>query len=453
MLIKQQNGAKMKNPLIDMVSKRQLGIHCGIPSFCCANKLVIEAILEQAKRFDDTVLIEATSNQVNQYGGYTNMQPRDFRDFVYQIADKISFSKDKIILGGDHLGPLPWVDLPAEEAMKKAVELVTLTVEAGYTKIHLDTSMRLGDDRTDIPLSDEIIAERGAVLYQACEKAFAKRLNQYPDAIHPVFVIGSEVPIPGGAQEEDNKVAVTKPEDFERTLITYKRKFSELGLNDAWKYIIAIVVQPGVEFGNEEIHHYNRMDALKLCECLKKYPDIVFEGHSTDYQSPAKLKEMVEDGIAIIKVGPALTFSLREALFALCEIENELITDKLERSNFMDVLEQAMVKNPKHWMKYYHGNEEEIALCRRYSFSDRSRYYMALPEVEAAINKLFENLNAVDIPLGMLRQHMPLQYIKVRDGKLACTPKELVKDSIVMMVEDYNYAVKYNYMISGVFVR
>lgn len=442
----------MKNPLLDMVTKRQLGIHCGIPSFCCANKLVIEAILDQAKRFDDTVLIEATSNQVNQYGGYTNMRPKDFRNFVYQIADKIGFSKDKIILGGDHLGPLPWVDCPAEEAMKNAVELVTLSVEAGYTKIHLDTSMRLGDDPTDAPLSDEVIAERGAVLYQACEKAFEERLKKHPDAIHPVFVIGSEVPIPGGAQEEENTVTVTKPEDFERTLITYKKKFAELGLNDAWNYIIAIVVQPGVEFGNDEINHYSRIKSVRLCECLKKYPDIVFEGHSTDYQSPAKLKEMVEDGIAIIKVGPALTFSLREALFSLSMMEKELITNELDRSNFMEVLENAMVKNPKHWIKYYHGDEQQMALCRKYSFSDRSRYYMALPEVEAAINKLFENLNSVEIPLSMLRQYMPMQYIKVRDGKLACKARELAKDSVVVMVEDYNYAVKYNYMISGVFV-
>lgn len=443
----------MQNPIREMVTKRQLGIHCGIPSFCCANKLVIEAILEQAKRFDDVVLIEATSNQVNQYGGYTNMRPKDFRNFVYQIADKLNYSREKIVLGGDHLGPLPWVNLPANEAMEKAIELVTLTVEAGYTKIHLDTSMKLGDDPIDDPLSDEIIAERGAVLYQACERAFQERLKKHPESAHPVFVIGSEVPIPGGSQKERDSVTVTTPEDFEHTLLTYKKKFSELGLNDAWNYIIAVVVQPGVEFGNAEIHHYNRIDSLRLCECLKKYPDIVFEGHSTDYQSPAKLREMVEDGIAIIKVGPALTFALREALFALSMMEKELILNEYDRANFIETLEKVMTTNPAYWEKYYHGDEQQKYLCRRYSFSDRSRYYMALPEVEAAINKLFENLNAVEIPLNMLRQYMPLQYIKVRDGKLACKPRELAKDSVVTMVEDYNYAVKYNYMISGVFVR
>ena len=70
----------MRNPLLEMVEKRKAGIHCGIPSFCCANKLVIEAILDQAKRFDDTVLIEATSNQVNQMRGYTGMNPTEFHD-------------------------------------------------------------------------------------------------------------------------------------------------------------------------------------------------------------------------------------------------------------------------------------------------------------------------------------------------------------------------------------
>lgn len=311
----------------------------------------------------------------------------------------------------------------------------------------------MGDDSLDVPLSDDLIAERGAVLYQACEEAFQERLKKHPDAIHPVFVVGSEVPIPGGAQEKEEMVAVTKPKDFEQTLLAYKRKFAELKLNDAWNYIIAVVVQPGVEFGDAEIHHYNRIKSARLCQCLKKYPDIVFEGHSTDYQAPTKLKEMVEDGIAIIKIGPALTFSLREALFSLSMMEKELILNENDRANFITVLETAMMATPKYWEKYYHGDEHQMTVCRKYSFSDRSRYYMALPEVEAAINKLFDNLNSVEIPLNMLRQYMPLQYIKVRDGKLACKARELAKDSVVMMIEDYNYAVKYNYMISGVFVK
>lgn len=443
----------MENPLQDIVRKRKMGILCGIPSFCCANKLVIEAILNQAERFNDTVLIEATSNQVNQYYGYTGMQPGDFRDFVYGIADKLGFSHKNIILGGDHLGPLPWVDEPEDSAMEKAAELVRLSVEAGYQKIHLDTSMRLGSDPVDQPLETAIIARRGAYLYQVCEKAYQERLKTVPDAVHPVFVIGSEVPIPGGIQTEETKMEVTRPEDFEDTLLTYREEFAKLGLDEAWKYIIAVVVQPGVEFGNEEIVHYNRMASHKLCEALRHYPDIVFEGHSTDYQAPSKLKEMVEDGIAIIKVGPALTFALREALFALSHIEEELIPNPEARANFPQVLETAMMKNPKDWQKHYFGNKKEQYLARRYSFSDRCRYYLAQPEVESAVARLFYNLDQQEIPLGMLHQYMPLQYIKVRDGRIALRAKDLAEDNVVSLVEDYNFAVKYNYVTSSIFVR
>lgn len=442
-----------QNPLLDMVRKRKLGIRCGVPSFCCANKLVIEAILNQAQRFDDTVLIEATSNQVNQYRGYTGMLPQDFSDFVYNIADKIGFPRHNIILGGDHLGPLPWVDEPEATAMPKAAELVRLSVLAGYQKIHLDTSMRLGDDPVDQPLSTATIARRGAYLYQTCEEAYQELLKKNPEAIHPVFVIGSEVPIPGGIQTDEEGMQVTKPEDFEDTLLTYREEFAKLGLSDAWEYIIAVVVQPGVEFGNEEIVHYDRMASHKLCEALRRYPDIVFEGHSTDYQAPAKLKEMVEDGIAIIKVGPALTFALREALFALSHIEAELIDDPSQRANFPAVLEAAMMKNPKQWEKHYAGNDKQLFLQREYSFSDRCRYYLAQPEVDSAIAKLFYNLDQLDIPMGMLHQYMPLQYIKVRDGRLSMNAKALAEDSVVTLVEDYNFAVKYNYVTSSVFVR
>lgn len=442
-----------QNILKEMVIKRQNGIHTGMPSFCCANKIVIEAILDQAQRFGDITLIEATSNQVNQNGGYMDMNPKDFTDYVYKIADKLGISREKIYLGGDHMGPLPWADLPAAEAMENAKVLVAQCVKAGYKKIHLDTSMRLGDDSLEERLSDEVIAERGAILYQACEEAYQEMLEENPDEMHPVFVIGSEVPIPGGINEEEaDGLELTKVKDFERTLMAYKKKFKEHKLQDAWEHIIAIVVQPGVEFGDETIHHYNRADAQKLCNALKKYPDIVFEGHSTDYQAPSALKQMVEDGIAIIKVGPALTFALREAMFALSMIEDELIENEKKRSNFRQVLEEEMTKDPKHWKNYYTGKKKEKEIKRKYSFSDRSRYYMSRPAVEDARRKLFENIDNLDIPMSMLKQYMPLQYIKVRDGQLPMKAKELVKDNVIKLVDDYNYAVKYNYMISGIFV-
>lgn len=439
------------NPLYSLVKKRQHGIFCGIPSFCSANKLVIEAVLEQSKRFDDKVVIEATSNQVNQFGGYFHMTPYEFRDYVYMIADKINFDKSNIILGGDHLGPQPWQNLPENIAMEYSKELVREAVLAGYLKIHLDTSMRVGDDDVNKPLDDNTVARRGAELMIVAEEAYQQLIKTIPTAIHPVFVIGSEVPVPGGAQKE-GEIQVTKPSAFESTILAYKEQFKLHGISDLWQYIIAVVVQPGVEFGESEIHRYNRLDAHALCQKLKEYPDIVFEGHSTDYQSPEALKQMVEDGIAIIKVGPALTFAVRQALFALCHIEKELICDEDKKSHFIEILETEMLADPKDWINYYKGSDEAKALSRKYSYSDRSRYYICNESVEKARRKLFENLRKIDIPMGMLMQYMPFQYIKVRDGKLSKDPRELVKDCVVTIVEDYNFAVKRNYMIGSVFI-
>lgn len=427
------------NPMSSIVALRKEGVPAGIPSYCTANAIVIEGVLQQAARFDEPVLIEGTSNQVNQFGGYTGMKPADYRDFVYGIADRIGFDRSKIILGGDHLGPQPFQNLPEAVAMEYSKEMVRQYVAAGYTKIHLDTSMRVADDDTTTRLSDRTIASRGAALMKVAEEAFQELLKKDPEAMHPVFIIGSEVPIPGGAQVKE-EMAVTRPEDFAGTMEAYREVFEENGISDLMKYVIAVVVQPGVEFGDAEVHMYNRSDAAALCSRLKDFPEVVFEGHSTDYQSPAALRQMVEDGVGILKVGPALTFAAREALFALSHIEDELIDDPAARSNYIDVVEKVMVENPKNWAKYYKGTDKEVALKRAYSYSDRSRYYMGDERIEAAMAKLFSNLEGADIPMGMLHQYMPFQYIEVRDGRLSLNPRELVKDAVRVICEDYNHA-------------
>lgn len=435
-----------------MIAKRKEGIICGVPSYCTANELVIESVLKQAKRFDDSILIEATANQVNQFGGYTGMKPADYREFVYEIADRIGFPRENVVLGGDHLGPLTWVDEDEASAMDKAEELVRLFVAAGYKKIHLDTSMRLASDPTDEMLSDETIAARGARLYAACEEEYQKLLEKNPEEKRPVYIIGSEVPIPGGAQEEEDSISVTKPAAVEKTLAAYKEQFEKVGMGDAFENIIGIVVQPGVEFGDDTVFHYNRVNAAELTAAMKKYDGVVMEGHSTDYQSPAGLKEMVEDGIAILKVGPALTFALRDGIFALSAIEKVMLPEE-KQVKFEDVLEKVMMENPGNWQKHYHGNDKELYIKRKYSFSDRCRYYFALPEIQEAIAKLIENIDSVDIPLGLLHQYMPLQYVKVRDGKLAKEGRALLLDSVNEITETYNYATKYNYVIPEIFNR
>ncbi len=159
--------------------------------------------MRQAIADDTYLLLEATCNQVNQAGGYTGMTPAMFRDYAHAIAAQRDFEVSRLILGGDHLGPNPWQTLDAATAMQNALEMVRLYAEAGFTKIHLDASMRCGDDPA--MLADEVMAERAAALCKAAEDARA-RLGLGP----VVYVIGTEVPVPGGATHSLDGLEVTR---------------------------------------------------------------------------------------------------------------------------------------------------------------------------------------------------------------------------------------------------
>lgn len=431
-----------KHPISEIVGKQNMGIPEGIYSACTASDYVIEAVLERTLKIGTCALIESTANQVNQYGGYTGMRPVDYRDFVLGIAEKINFPKDKIILGGDHLGPLVWSEEKADEALEKARVLVRDYVMSGFTKIHIDTSMKLGDDDKNSLLNTSVIADRGAYICSKAENAYGELLKVDPDALAPVYVIGSEVPIPGGQQEAEG-VQVTKADDFKETVDEFKKAFKRHGIEHAWERVVAVVVQPGVEFGDEMIHEYDREAAAVLTAALRNYPGIVFEGHSTDYQTAERLKQMVEDGVAILKVGPALTFAERQALFALNHIENELFkyNPEIEPSHFIDALDMAMIKNPVYWKKHYSGSENKIKYSRKYSYSDRCRYYLPSPEVKEAIKQLINNLKTVQIPLTLINQFMPIQYNKIRYGQLNSDPESLLKDVIINCIDDYIYAI------------
>lgn len=264
---------------------------------------MIRAALRRAKANDTVVLVEATANQVNQNGGYTGMTPADFHRFLDRLAAEEGMPPERVLCGGDHLGPLTWQSLPETEAMVNAEELIRAYVLAGFAKIHIDTSMRVADDDPNERLPDTIIARRGAQLCRTAEDAFAEYAQEHPRAPAPVYVIGSEVPIPGGAQENEDSVTVTTPADCEATLLEFQRTFAAQGLEDAWERVVAMVVQPGVEFADESVIRYDRAAARELTAWLKDYPNLLFEGHSTDYQPRERLREMVEDGIAILKVG------------------------------------------------------------------------------------------------------------------------------------------------------
>jgi len=410
----------------------------GIPSLCSAHPAVLEAGMRYAGATGTHVLIESTCNQVNQFGGYTGLTPNDFVAFVRSLADRMSFPWERVLLGGDHLGPNVWQNEPAQSAMEKAEAMVRAYITAGYTKIHLDASMKCVGDDPDHPLPKEVAARRAARLALAAENAYQKRADQPA----PRYVIGTEVPVPGGALGNDEELKVTTVQDVAETIDTTQMAFARLGLAHAWDRVIAVVVQPGVEFGDQTLHPYQPVQAAGLARFIEDYPGLVYEAHSTDYQTREALRSLVADHFAILKVGPALTFAFREAVFALEMIEVQIPLQRMpgDYSSLRAVLEQAMLANPEHWTRYYKGDLAEQRYARQFSFSDRSRYYWPNPNVQAALKVLYQNLTACPPPLPLLSQFLPRQSAHVRSGMLSNTPHDLILDKIEEVLEDYAFA-------------
>jgi D-tagatose-1,6-bisphosphate aldolase subunit GatZ/KbaZ len=426
-----------------MVNGQKQGKGGGIYSICSANRFVLEASIMQAAADGTAVCIESTSNQVNQFGGYTGMTAKDFAAYVGEIAAQLNFPADRIILGGDHLGPNAWQKEPSKAAMEKALELVRSCVLAGYTKIHLDASMRCADDPGDknTPLAEETVTRRAAEMCAAAEEAF-KQLPASSPA--PVYIIGTEVPIPGGEQAAQSGIAVTTTADAQRTIARSRAAFDARGLQRAWERVIGVVVQPGVEFSDSHVFGYQRDKARSLRKIIEGYDYLVFEAHSTDYQTPEALRELVEDHFAILKVGPWLTYALREAIFALADMERHWLSHNasITLSRLPEVLEEVMLENQNYWKPYYHGDDAYLRFARKFSYSDRARYYWPQPKLHAAVNRLVDNLTANPVPLTLLSQYLPRQYDAVRAGQLRNHPRSLIHSKIMEVTGYYAAACR-----------
>ena len=424
------------SPLQTLLASHRAGANVGLYSVCCSNEQVLRAAMHVALAHDTVLLIEATSNQVDQFGGYTGMTPPQYRDYVGTLADEEGFPRERLILGGDHLGPNAWQKRPAAEAMTHARVLIEAYVAAGFHKIHLDCSMSCADD--PVPLPDAIVAARSAELAEIAERTAAE--HGLPP---PVYVIGTEVPIPGGEASLAEGLQVTTPAAAAQTLAIHQQAFDTPQLREAWQRVIAMVVQPGVDFDHSSVHEYDAAAASTLASFLEQQPRIVFEAHSTDYQRESGLHALVRDHFAILKVGPAATFAYREALFALAAIEAELLP-AAQCSRLPQVLDEVMVAQPKYWQSYYQGDDAALRLLRSYSFSDRCRYYWGEPALVQAVQTLFANLERHAPPLVLLSQYLPEQYRAVREGALANTPAALVQHRIGLCLGEYARACSAN---------
>ncbi|RTM05700.1 MAG: D-tagatose-bisphosphate aldolase, class II, non-catalytic subunit [Hyphomicrobiales bacterium] len=421
------------HPLISLAKDVANGRPRAITSVCSAHPLVIEATLVAGLANDGPVLIEATCNQVNQDGGYTGMTPAVFREFVHTIAHKVNFPVDRLMLGGDHLGPNPWRTLPTEVAMAKAEAMVDAYARAGFSKLHLDTSMTCADDAGRSP-PEEVIAARAARLAAVAEAATLE-----VGLPSPVYVIGTEVPVPGGALETLDIIEITRPEDAQRTVELHSQAFQAAGIAEAFTRCVGLVVQPGVEFGSENVVVYQLDKAAALTQVLDQLPGFVFEAHSTDYQPQAALKALVRDGCGILKVGPGLTFALRETLYGLDAIAVELgVLAPAERVSV--AMEQLMLDRPADWMAHYHGTPDRQRIQRHFSYSDRIRYYWHFPQAQSAVGRLMKALEGHTIPKPLISQYLGAIYPKIASGCVEATPRSLLIAGVQHMLQGYDYA-------------
>jgi D-tagatose-1,6-bisphosphate aldolase subunit GatZ/KbaZ len=421
-----------------IIRRNRQGKRVGVYAVCSAHSSVVAASVRQAIADQSVLHVESTSSQVNQFGGYTGQTPAQFTDFVYAAAQQAGLSPDRVLIGGDHLGPYPWREQPSNEAMDKACELVRACVLAGYKKIHLDASMSCADDGTGA-LNERTIARRAAILCHAAENAF----SELPSAsAPPLYVIGTEVPAPGGETVSGMAPAASPSDQIPRTLELFRTAFEAQKVSSAWKRVIGLVVQPGVEFGENVIFDYDRQKAKALSSALPKHFDLAYEAHSTDYQNPSALAQMVEDHFAILKVGPWLTFAFREAIFALSAIEQKWLGHRkgVCLSQVRESIEAAMLRNPVYWRSHYHGSEDELRFARAYSYSDRCRYYWGDAVVQQELAQLRANLDAAPPPLTLVSQYLPFEYEAIRSGRIQPYAEEMIQEHIQAVLRVYSKA-------------
>ncbi len=380
----------------DIVAKNRAGETVAIASVCTAQPDVLSASLLLARETGRPILIEATSNQVNQFGGYTGLTPEEFIAYVRTLAKNLNVDPALVVFGGDHLGPQVWRAEPAEVAMSHAKDLMRAYVEAGFTKIHLDCSEGCAGEPAQV--DDDVSATRAAALAAVCE-AYA------PDASLISYVIGTEVPPPGGARanEVGQVITPTQPEHARHTLERHHTAFKAEDLLDAWDRVIGLVVQPGLEFSPTHIDRFDMSSPDELSTVLSDYPNIAFEAHSTDYQFDDVYPELARRHFAIHKVGPALTFACRQALYALDGM-SRWIDPNRSGSDLSNAMEKLMLKKPDSWHKHYEGDETELRLQRHFGYADRIRYYWPEPEAQEALSDLFGALT-LSAPAPLIQQY------------------------------------------------
>lgn len=395
----------MIRELSALIARNRAGSCEVVPSVCSTQTDVLTASLLLARERQALILVEATSNQVNQFGGYTGMTPGDFASRLVALAQRLSVDTTQVVLGGDHLGPQVWRHESAAVAMRAAREMVRAYVRAGFRKIHLDCSEACADDPR--PLPPALSAERAAQLAAECEAAL-------PDPQGLAYVIGTEVPRPGGALGDESVLRPTRPQDALEVIELHREAFGRFA-PAAWARVVALVVQPGVEFSPQHVVHYDPTAVGPLEDALGGQPQMCFEAHSTDYQRPGALAAIAAKHFAILKVGPGLTDAYRSALYRLDRLPSGAFGQTFG-GELAQTLEQLMLSDDRHWREHYRGSDLERARLRHFSYADRIRYYWPQPAAEQAVAALYARSNAANWPPYVLRDLFAPSVLERADG-------------------------------------
>lgn len=405
----------MNNPMLDIINQNRANKTVAIPSICTTNPDVLRATLGWAKRKNKTILIEATSNQVNQDGGYTGKTPAQFMADIHNLAQET---------GGDHLGPQAWRHLPADHAMAKAHDMVAEYVSTGFEKIHLDCSEGCAGEPAQLP--DDITADRSADLAAVCEAAVPA------GAPLPKYVIRTKVPPPGGARvDEHGDIPATTPAAATKTLLAHQKAFNHYGLHDITGRVIGLVVQPGVEFSPMQVHHFPLDRDPDLRRVMMTWPSLCLEAHSTDYQNPQVYPQLANLGFGLHKVGPALTFAYRQVVYGL----DMALAMVGKSAGLIETMDRLMTAQPKCWQAHYSASDD---YARHFGYADRIRYYWPDPAVQAVISKLQTAIDETLIPDPVLRQFFAPSVLDRSDTLYGTQFTRLIHAQIEIALDPYD---------------
>lgn len=372
------------DPIAHVIAANRAGRRAAIPSVCSAHADVLAASLGLARQLGRPLVIEATSNQVNQEGGYTGLAPTDFAGLVHRLADEAGLDRAAVVLGGDHLGPQAWRHLPPDEAMARAGVMVRAYAEAGYTKLHLDCAEGCAGEPAQ--LTDAETVPRAAILARAAAEMVGA------DAL--TFVVGTEVPPPGGARPGDHGIVPTTPAAARATLDAHVAAFAGLRIG-------GLVVQPGLEFGAMDVHALPMDRDPGLRTAVSHHEGVVLEAHSTDYQAPEVFPRLADLGFAFQKIGPALTFAWREAAYAL---DHLAWVAGWGQGRLAATMEGLMLADPSQWRRHLSEEAGDLRVQRHFAYADRIRYYWPRPEAQAALGDMRAALQGRTLADPLLRQ-------------------------------------------------